>query len=359
MRFAHHLEFSIAAAVTIGLATGCRSTPDSGLHRYEFKQPHMGTLFAITLYAPHEAKAREASGAAFAKIAALDRMMTDYDPESELMQLCQKPFDQPVRVSDELFEILQKSQRVAELTNGAFDVTIGPVIRLWRRARRTESLPPPDALARARQSVGYKRLKLDPRQKTVTLTVPNMQLDLGGIAKGYAADKALEVLKSHGIKRALVAASGDLAIGDPPPGKPGWRVSIGAPSTDSASFLDQRERAETVFGAPIALTVLLRNAAISTSGDAEQFVEIGGKRYSHIVDPRTGVGLTEQLQVSIIAKRATDTDSFATAVSVLGLERGLALVDSQSGMAVFILRKTGDRAEVVQSRRFKRIPRAE
>jgi len=155
-------------------------------------------------------------------------MMTDYDPESELMQLCQKPFGQPVHVSDELFEVLQESQRVAELSDGAFDVTVGPVIRLWRRARRTEILPPAEALARARESVGYKKLKLDSRRKTVTLTVPNMQLDLGGIAKGYAADKALEVLKSHGINRALVAASGDIAAGDPPPGTRGWRVGVGA-----------------------------------------------------------------------------------------------------------------------------------
>jgi len=260
-----------------------------------------------------------------------------------LMQLCQKPYGQPVRVSGELFDILQKSQRVAELTDGAFDVTIGPVIRWWRRARRTESLPPPGALARVRQSVGYRKLKLDPRRKTATLTVPNMQLDLGGIAKGYAADKVLEVLKSHGINRALVAASGDIAASDPPPGKPGWRVSIGAPET----------------GAPIVRTVLLRNAAVSTSGDTEQFVEIGGRRYSHIVAPRTGMGLTERLQVSIIAKHATDTDSFATAVSVLGVERGLVLVNSRPGMAALILRKNGDGMEAFESRRFKRIPGVE
>jgi thiamine biosynthesis lipoprotein len=316
----------------------------------------MGTLFTITLYAPDEARAKAASDAAFAKIAALDRMMTDYDPESELMQLCQKPCGQPVRVSDELFDILQKSQRVAELSDGAFDVTVGPVIRLWRRARRTASLPPLDALARARQSVGHQKLKLDPRHKTVTLTVPDMQLDLGGIAKGYAADKALGVLRSHGIHRALVAASGDIALGDPPPGKPGWRVSIGAPVSNPARSETAARRAGPEASASIARTLLLRNAAVSTSGDAEQFVEIAGRRYSHIVDPRTGMGLTERLQVSIIARHATETDSFATAVSVLGAERGLALVESQPGMAAFFLRKNGEAAEAFESRRFKGIP---
>jgi len=316
----------------------------SNLHRFEFKQPHMGTLFTITLYAPDETQARAASDAAFAKIAALDRMMTDYDPESELMRLCQKPAGQPVRVSDELFDVLQKAQRVAELSDGAFDVTVGPVVRLWRRARRAETLPPAEMLSRAREAVGWRKLKLGSRKQTVTLTVPNMQLDLGGIGKGYAADKALEVLKRRGITRALVAASGDIVVGDPPPGQHGWRVGIGA--------MDER-RSE------LARNLLLRNAAVSTSGDTEQFVEIGGKRYSHILDPRTGVGLTERLQVSVIAKHAADTDAFDTTVSVLGVKRGLALVDSQPGLAAFILRKEGQGTEVFESRRFKKIPRAD
>jgi len=111
--------------------------------------------------------------------------------------------------------------------------------------------------------------------------------------------------------------------------------------------------------ASLATTLLLRNAAVSTSGDREQFVEIAGKRYSHIVDPRTGIGLTERLQVSVIAKRGTDSDRFDTAISVLGVERGLALIESQPGLAAFILRKTGDKTEVIESRRFKQIPRAE
>jgi thiamine biosynthesis lipoprotein len=170
-----------------------------------------------------------------------------------------------------------------------------------------------------------------------------MQLDLGGIAKGYSADKALEVLARRGTPSALVAASGDIAIGDPPPGKRGWRVGVGA---FDSNRLD------------LASNLLLRNAAVSTSGDTEQFAEIGGKRYSHIVDPRTGLGLTERLQVTIIAKHATETDSFATAVSIIGVERGLALVESQQGMAALILRKDGDQAEVFESRRFKRIPQA-
>jgi thiamine biosynthesis lipoprotein len=239
---------------------------------------------------------------------------------------------------------LEQSQRLSQLSDGAFDVTVGPVVRLWRRARRTGALPPADALTRAREAVGWQKLQLDARHRTVTLTAPNMQLDLGGIAKGYAADKALGVLKRHGITRALVAASGDIAVGDPPPGKPGWRVGVG--SMDGG---DNK----------LARMLLLQNAAVSTSGDLEQFVEIDGKRYSHIVDPRTGVGLTKRLQVSIIARHATDTDALATAVSVLGVERGLKLVESRAGAAALILYPDGGRSSAVESSRLSRLRRAE
>lgn len=322
------------------LGAGCaanRKGASETRQRFEFQQPHMGTLFTIKLYAVDEKTAHTEADAAFAKIAALDKMMTDYDPESELMQLCRRPVGEPTRVSEELFDVLQESQRVAELTDGAFDVTIGPVVRLWRRARRVEALPTSEQLARARASVGWRKLKLDSRMKTVTLTVPNMQLDLGGIAKGYAADKALTVLRERGCRQALVAASGDIAAGDPPPGQRGWRVKIGD--------LDAKEPW-------LSKIILLNNAAVSTSGDREQFVEIAGKRYSHIVDPRTGIGLTESLQVSVIARRATETDSYATAVSVLGVGKGLKLVESRPGMAAFILTRKEGVKKVFASKRF-------
>jgi thiamine biosynthesis lipoprotein len=271
-------------------------------------------------------------------------MMTDFDPESELMQLCKKPVGQPARVSDELFDIIEKSQRVAELSGGAFDITVGPVVRLWRRARRTEELPDEELLAKARATVGWKNLTLNSRNKTVTLGVPNMQLDLGGIAKGYAADQAIAVLKSNGVSRALVAASGDIAVSDPPPGKSAWRIGIGA--MDSG----RTNTPQTVH------TLLLKNSAVSTSGDTEQFVVINGKRYSHVIDPRTGVGLQERLQVTIVGRNATDTDSFGKVVSVLGVEPGLRIVESQPGLAALVFRKKGEQVEEFKSRRFKSIP---
>jgi FAD:protein FMN transferase len=328
----------LLVGMAVGLNGGCASRSGAGLHRFEFQQPHMGTRFTITLYAPDEMHAREASAAAFSRIAGLDRMMTDYDPESELMRLCQQPVGVPVRVSEDLFAILAKAQHIAGLSDGAFDVTIGPLVRQWRRARRTEKLPEPGALARAFAAVGWRKLTLNKRDQTVTLAVPNMQLDLGGIAKGYAADAALRVLREHGLPRALVAASGDLAIGEVPPGERGWRVGLGMIRTHEK----QMDR-----------NLVLRNAAISTSGDAEQSVVIAGTRYSHIVDPRTGVGLTNQIQVTVVGKCATDTDAFATAVSVLGVERGLELIESRRGLAAILVRQTGIQAQTHYSTRVR------
>lgn len=356
------LRLTQAAVAFLVCATlgGCRtSVPNVPLHRFAFQQPHMGTLFSITLYAPDESVARAASEAAFAKIAALERIMTDYDPESELMQLCQQPVGQPVRLSKDLYEVLAKAQHVAELSDGAFDATVGPVIRLWRRTRRTAELPSPELLARARAAVGWRYLKLDARQQAATLTVPNMQLDVGGLGKGFAADKALQVLKEHGVTRALIAASGDIAVSDPPPGKRGWRVSIGAPdfAQNEKPAGDTQESAGSETGASIVRTLLLKNAAISTAGDSEQFVEIGGVHYSHIVDPRTGVGLTNRLQVSVVARRATDADAFDTTVRVLGVERGMELIERQRGLAALVLAEDGGRFLVIESSRFKIVPR--
>ena len=326
MIFKGSIRFLLAIgliAVALIAGGGCISAkhPAARLERFEFQQPHMGTLFKITLFATDETSARLASDAAFAKVAALDRMMTDYDPESELMRLCRQPINTPMRVSEDLFIALEESLRVARASDGAFDPTIGPVIRQWRRARRQQTLPTPEQIQIAHQSVGWQKLLLNAKARTVTLLATNMQLDLGGIAKGFAADKALAVLQKIGITRALVAASGDIAAGDPPPGTKGWRVSIGTPYSSNA----------------LSKTFLLSNAAVSTSGDAEQFVVIGGKRYSHIVDPRTGIGLTNQLQVSVLARRAVLTDVFATTVCVLGEKKGVQLVNSQRNMAVIVI----------------------
>ena len=336
-------EFLLLGLCTL-LFAGCASTHSSSttaLHRFEFQSPHMGTLFTITLYAPDKIIAHSAAQAAFQRVAALDEIMSDYQADSELMKLCDSPPGQPVRVSPELFEVIQQSQKFSALSDGAFDITVGPIVRLWRFARKKKVLPTLADLNQARALLGYTKLRLDIKARTVTLLQPNMRLDLGGIAKGFAADQALAVLKGRGLPRALVAASGDIAVGDPPPGQPGWRVSISA--------IDLRTNETTS-------SVLLRNAGISTSGDTEQFTEINGVRYSHIVNPTTGLGLTNRIQVSIVAPDATTTDALATAVSVMGVARGLALIDSLPHTAAMIVTKNDNgQLRAFTSRRFKSV----
>jgi len=283
-------------------------------------------MFSFTLYARDQDIAAKAAAAAVEEITRLDAMLTDYDPDSELMQLSRSPAGQPVAVSRDLFAVLFEAVRIARLSGGALDPTMGTVVRQWRRARRTAALPEEERLKEARSRTGWQQLQFNTANRTVTLLGTNIQLDLGGIAKGYAADRALKVLAEHGIRSALVAASGDIAVGDPPPGETGWRISIGTP------FQKQ--------GVDRAL--LLAHAAVSTSGDSEQSVVIEGTRYSHIVDPRTGLGLTNHLQVTVIAPHATQTDAFATAVSVLGVEAGGKLIKSQPGMSGIICSESQD-----------------
>jgi len=204
------------------LLTGCRSAgPATGLHRYEFNSPNMGTLFTITLYAADGKKAEEAADLAFRRVAELEDIMSDYRADSELMRLCDQPWGKPVPLSADLFAALERSEKVSKLSDGAFDVTVGPYVRLWRFARKRKVLPTAEELARARAAVGWQKLRLDERAHTATLLVPNMRLDLGSIGKGYAADQALRVLNSRGIDRAVVAASGDIAVGKGPPGQAG------------------------------------------------------------------------------------------------------------------------------------------
>jgi thiamine biosynthesis lipoprotein len=301
----------------------------------------MGTLFQITLYAPEEAVAARANKAAFARVAELDAMMSDYRRESELMRLCSRSGGPPVPVSGDLFTVLDRAQNVSRRSGGAFDVTVGPAVRLWRRARRTQLMPDPDDLAQVRALVGYDKMRLDPLKKTVQLTKPGMQLDLGGIAKGFAADQALAVLKKRGMARALVVAGGEVVMGCPPPGAAAWVVGI-AP-LDNPQNKPHRN-------------LLLQNAAVSTSGDAEQFVEIGGKRYSHLLDPRTGIGLVGRSSVTVVAPDGLTADSLTKVVAVLGPEKGFPIVEETPGAACLVVRKTDRGEEVIASPRFAGIP---
>ena len=289
--------------------------------RFEFSEPHMGTTVRVVLYSRDEPAARGAADAAFARVAELDRTLSDYRADSELSRVTSGPVGQPIPIGRDLLAVLQSAQDLAVRSGGAFDITVGPLSRLWRRARRQVELPAAEALAAARALTGYWLLSIDRQAGTVTVAKAGMALDPGGIAKGYAADAALETLRRSGHRSALVAVGGDIAAGAAPPDTQGWKVAItGLGPEDVAP------------SSPLTIA----NAGVSTSGDAEQWVEIDDRRYSHIVNPLTGIGITGRRTVTVVARDAMTSDMLATALSVMEVEAGLALADSTPGAAAQI-----------------------
>ncbi|HVS11018.1 MAG TPA: FAD:protein FMN transferase, partial [Planctomycetota bacterium] len=252
----------IGACLSSIVSCAASGAARDALERHEFSQLHMGVRVRIVAYARSEREALEACTAAFRRFAELDDSMSDYRPASELMRLCARAGGPPVEVGEDLWIVLASALALARESGGAFDPTAGACMRLWREARRTGRLPEPAEIDAALAVSGWRSVHMDPERRTVALAKPGMQLDLGGIAKGYAVDQALAALRGHGIERALVEAGGEIGALAPPPGERGWRVALDGGST-----------------------FLLANAALSTSGDAEQHFVAGGQRFSHVVDP--------------------------------------------------------------------------
>ncbi len=324
----------LASSLAACAAAGFEPVPRE-LGRFEFARAAMGTEFRVLCYAPDEMRARGAAEAAFARIAALERALSDYDPESELTRLGARSEQggaptPPIPLSRELGTVLAAAQELARASDGAFDVTAGPFVRLWRRARRQERLPEAAELAAAATAVGYEKLVLEPGARAARLLAPGMRLDLGGIAKGYALDEALAVLVQRGVPCALLVGGGELRAGQPPPGKRGWSVALAGlePAPGEAPP-----------------TLLLAQGALATSGDLAQFLELDGVRYSHILDPRSGLALSEQRLVSVLGARGMLSDALATALSVLGPEPGLALLTRYPGFEARVLVRRAGRVE--------------
>ena len=298
----------------------------------------MGVPWAITVHAATTAAGERGVAAALDEVERLEAILSDYRPDSELSRLsAAAPTERPVPVSDELWGVLVRAVAIRDSSDGAFDPTVGPLTTLWRQSRRSGVLPLAAKLDAARSAVGAGALVLVDAPRGVSLTRPRMRLDLGGIGMGYAIDRALAILAGQGISSALVDASGDVGALAPPPGEVGWRIAI-----------------DPIPGTPAATTrqVLLAHAAITTSGDARQSVAIGGRRYSHIVDPRTGVGIDGPAAVTVIAPDATAADALATAANVLGPVRGRTLLENEAGCAGRFVSADGDGAvrEVQTSR---------
>jgi thiamine biosynthesis lipoprotein len=264
----------------------------------------MGLPVRIVLHANNVARGRDAAREAFARIASLDRSMSDYRTDSEVHRIHDHAGSW-VEVSTDLYAVLERSLEIARASDGAFDPTVGPLVALWRQARTSRVKPAESALDRARTLVGWQHVAMDPARRAVRLVRSGMRLDLGGIAKGYILQEAVRTLERRGVTRVLVEAGGDIVVGDAPPGRGGWSIEV---STDADPAF--RDRAGG-----------LTNAALATSGPTVQFVEIEGVRYSHVVDPRTGLGLTNGVLARVIAPDGAVADALATALSVTERER--------------------------------------
>lgn len=264
----------------------------------EFTQVHMGMPVRLRFYAPEHEAARVAT-LAFARIATLDSMMSDYRADSEVRRLSTSGGTWTV-ASPELFDVLSRAIEIARATDGAFDPTVGPLVTLWRGARTTRQLPDRATLDAARAHTGFQHLRLDRTRRAVRLARSGMQLDLGGIAKGYILQQAVATMAQAGVTRALAEAGGDIAVSDAPPDRDGWRIDVG--------------NADPMFAARAAR---LRNASLATSGPASQFIDIAGVQYSHVIDPRTGVGLTNHVTARVIADDGATADALATALTIV------------------------------------------
>ena len=319
------IRCAAVAVVLAGFASGCASAPPEALATVSDGRYVMGTILEITLVGRDERDLRAALDELFDLAARLDHRLTIYDPDSDLSLLNRGAGRGPQAVDPEVAEILRLALDYARLTRGSFDVTVGPLVALWTQAAERDAPPAPGALARARSRVGPDVLRTH-EDGTVELTQAGSSVNLGGIAKGYALDRMLPRLRARGIHRALLnfGQSSTWAFGAPP-GSEGWRLLIRGPD-------------EGFLGA-----IRLRDRALSVSGSLGQWVEIGGRRYGHVLDPRTGQPLTQRRQALVVAPDATRAEALSKALLILGEEEGVALVGAQPGCEGLLVDAAGAR----------------
>lgn len=267
----------------------------------------MGSNLDMVVYASSEEHATQAITASLKKLEDLSAPINNYHPSSEVSKLASLLVDERLTLSRPLSHVLMESKRWMELSRGRFDITNGRLIATWRAARKRKSLPLEAELMEAKSMSGWDnvdfRVDGDGRP-TVALRKAGIVLDVAGIATGYLLDRMMEVLVSEGIQSALIDAGGDVLVSDPPPGRDGWSIDVAGISKK----------------APPLLRLSLRNCAVTTSGDLYQFVEIEGRRYSHLIDPTRGMPVEGRQSVTVIAKSAIDADAGATALAILGAD---------------------------------------
>jgi thiamine biosynthesis lipoprotein len=288
----------------------------------------MGTFSRVVVIAQTEETAAACAEAAFAEQRRVDSLMSRYKTDSELSRVNGQAYENPVRVSEATLEVVRRAIYFSQLSDGAFDVTVGPLVDLWHAAAQANTPPTEAALAEAKSRVGYEKLVLDEDAETIRFVVEGMKIDLGGIAKGYALDKSIEALKQGGAIGGMVDIGGDVrCFGKPPRGQGSWLIGLQDPDVAP----------DDLGGTEPLLVLKIADEAVATSGGYRRFTLAGGRRESHIMDAKTGHGANRLDSVTIIAADAIIADALATAVSVLGLEKGMALVERLPGPEAIII----------------------
>jgi thiamine biosynthesis lipoprotein len=305
--------------------------------RFEYTHQQMGTQIRLVFYTTSKGMADSVASLAFNRIDELNKKLSDYLDNSELSLLANQ-VKKEVVVSDDLYRVLKKANEVSEATNGAFDISAGPLIRLWRKTRKTKTLPTASDLVEAKQHVGYTYIKF-PKKNVVLLNTNTMQLDLGGIGKGFTADEVIKVLESNGVFSALIDMGGDIRVSNPPPNKENWVLAF--------SYYNEE-------GEEVIKKIGLKDAAVATSGDMYQYVEIDGKKYSHIINPQTGMALNNSIQVTTIAKNATLADAYASAYSVIGFDKASANSKDLPNLEIFMVSHSNEEYRYWNSPGFNR-----
>jgi thiamine biosynthesis lipoprotein len=288
----------LAVGVALFLVTA------AGAQRMERSTDAMGGTFSVVLYGSDEGSMNRAIDAAFAEAHRLDALLSNYRPESEWSRINREAATHPVAVSPELFRLLSDCIGYSRASEGTFDLTVGPLMRAWGFFGGERHVPSPDQMREALELVGYQHVQLNARKRTIRFDHPGATIDPGGVGKGYAVDRMVEILRARGFRNALVAASGSsiFGLGNPPDEPGGWSISIADP-------WDHRKNAGQVF---------LKDMSLSTSGSYEKSFRVRGHRYSHIMDPRRGVPAESAVQVTVIAPRTIESEVWAKPYFIQG-----------------------------------------
>jgi FAD:protein FMN transferase len=303
------------------LAASAQPSPAADSFHYEDSHTSMGTEFTVVAYGRDRAYLAEVVREVFEKFDRIDAQMSNYKASSELSQINREAARRAVVVEPKLFHLIQDSLRQSRESDGAFDITVGPLIKAWGFFRGEGRFPDEKELAEVMGHVGFRHVHLDAAQRTIRFDAEGIELDLGAIAKGYALDRAAEILRANGITQALISSgtSSLIALGSPP-GERGWKVSIRDP-------FDKQRAADVI---------LLKNYSLSVSGNYEKFFKLSGKVYSHILNPKTGRPVENMLSAAVLAPLGEMSDALSTTLYVLGVERSKEFLKTHANIiAIF------------------------